>query len=215
MTGNTETASEITHNMAFSDDTRRDVKMELDIRGRKLQLSEAVEAYIAKKMGKLGHILPSIVETKVEISKESAKAPANRYVVQVTVKSNGTLIRAEEREMDVYAAIDAADDVIRKQIERFKGKYYLKGRRAARQRKALESPAEPAPEAEVEPARDSGFVVKAKRFPVKLMTVEEAAVQMELLGHDFFIFLNADNNSFSVLYRRKDGNYGLIEPEAA
>lgn len=186
--------------------------MEMDIRGKKLQLSAAVETYINKKMGKLSHLLPTIVETKVEISKEKAKSPTNRYVVQVTVRSNGVLIRAEEREADVYAAIDAADDVIRKQIERYKGKYYL-NRRAARHRKELEAPAEldegaaPAPASEV--------VVKAKRFPVKLMSVEEASVQMELLGHDFFIFLNADNSSFNVLYRRKDGAYGLIEPEVA
>ncbi len=189
--------------------------MELDIRGKKLQLSEAVEAYVTKKMGKLGHLLPSIVETKVEISKETARPPANRYVVQVTVKSNGTLIRAEEREMDVYAAIDAADDVLRKQIERFKGKYYLKSRRAARQRKALMAPAESGADIDDTQEKALDIVVKAKRFPVKLMSVEEASVQMELLGHDFFIFLNADNTSFNVLYRRKDGDYGLIEPEAA
>ena len=189
--------------------------MEIDIRGKKLQLSEAVEAYVSKKMGKLSHLLPSIVETKVEISKENAKSPTNRYVVQVTVKSNGTLIRAEEAETDVYAAVDAADDVIRKQIERFKGKYYLKDRRAARQRKALEAPPEAGEEAQAKEERVPDIVVKAKRFPVKLMTVEEASVQMELLGHDFFIFLNADNNSFNVLYRRKDGDYGLILPEVA
>ncbi len=186
--------------------------MELEIRGKKLQLSKAVETYVAKKMGKLSHLLPSIVETKVEISKEKAKSPTNRYVVQVTVKSNGVLIRAEEREADVYAAIDAADDVIRKQIGRFKGKYYLKDRRAARQRKELVAPVE----AEIEEEKKTpDVIVKAKRFPIKLMTVEEASVQMELLGHDFFIFLNADNNSFNVLYRRKDGYYGLIEPEVA
>jgi len=188
--------------------------MELDIRGKKLQLSEAVEAYVTKKMGKLSHVLPSITETNVEISKESARSLANRYVVQVTVKTNGTLIRSEERETDVYAAIDLADDVIRKQIQRFKGKYYLKGRRAARQRKVLEAPPEPGEETPRD-ERVPDLVVKAKRFPVKLMTVEEASVQMELLGHDFFIFLNADNNSFNVLYRRRDGNYGLIQPEAA
>lgn len=189
--------------------------MELDIRGKKLQLSEAVEAYVSKKMGKLSHLLPSIAETNVEISKETARSLANRYVVQVTVKTNGTLIRAEERETDVYAAIDAADDVIRKQIERFKGKYYLKGRRDARHRKALEAPPEAGDESPAPDERVPDLVVKAKRFPVKMMTVEEASVQMELLGHDFFIFLNADNNSFNVLYRRKDGNYGLIQPEAA
>jgi putative sigma-54 modulation protein len=191
--------------------------MEMEIRGKKLQLSKAVENYVSKKMGKLSHLLPSIVETKVEISKEKAKSPTNRYVVQVTVKSDGVLIRAEERQADVYAAIDAADDVIRKQIGRFKGKYYLRNRRAARQRKELGAAvvAEIGAETEAEEKRIPDVIVKAKRFPVKLMTVEEASVQMELLGHDFFIFLNADNNSFNVLYRRKDGAYGLIEPEVA
>ncbi|MDM8000450.1 MAG: ribosome-associated translation inhibitor RaiA [Dehalococcoidia bacterium] len=191
--------------------------MDIEIRGKKLQLSKAVENYVTKKMSKLDHLLPSIVETKVEISKEKAKSPTNRYVVQVTVKSDGVLIRAEERQADVYAAIDAADDVIRKQIERFKGKYYLRNRRAARHRKEMGVPV--LPETGVEPEegrkRIPEVVVKAKRFPVKLMSVEEASVQMELLGHDFFIFLNADNNSFNVLYRRKDGAYGLIEPEIA
>ncbi len=186
--------------------------MEMEIRGKKLQLSKAVETYISKKIGKLSHLLPSIVETKVEISKEKAKSPTNRYVVQVTVKSNGVLIRAEERESDVYAAIDAADNVIRKQIGRFKGKYYLKNRRVARHRRELESDIEA--EAKEEEKKTPDIVVKAKRFPIKLMTVEEASVQMELLGHDFFIFLNDNTDSFSVLYRRKDGKYGLIEPEA-
>ena len=193
--------------------------MEMEIRGKKLQLSKAVENYVNKKMGKLAHLLPSIVETKVEISKEKAKSPTNRYVVQVTVKSDGVLIRAEEKQADVYAAIDAADDVIRKQIGRFKGKYYLRNRRAARQRKELGVAVAAETEAEIqmetERKRVPDVIVKAKRFPVKLMTVEEASVQMELLGHDFFIFLNADNNSFNVLYRRKDGAYGLIEPEVA
>ncbi|HWR69463.1 MAG TPA: ribosome-associated translation inhibitor RaiA [Dehalococcoidia bacterium] len=193
--------------------------MEIEVRGKKLQLSKAVENYVSKKMGKLSHLLPSIVDTKVEITKEKAKSPTNRYVVQVTVKSDGVLIRAEERQADIYAAIDAADDVIRKQIGRFKGKYYLRNRRAARQRKELgvavaaETGAEI--ETETEWKRVPDVIVKAKRFPVKLMSVEEASVQMELLGHDFFIFLNADTNSFNVLYRRKDGAYGLIEPEVA
>jgi putative sigma-54 modulation protein len=181
-----------------------------------LQQSRAVETYVSKKMGKLVHILPSITDTKVEISKEKAKSPTNRYVVQVTVKSNGVLIRAEEKQADVYAAVDAADDVIRKQIRRLKGKYYLKSRRAARHRKELGAPVLAGEEFDLEEDKKTpDVVVRAKRFPIKLMTVEEASVQMELLGHDFFIFLNADNNSFNVLYRRKDGYYGLIEPEVA
>jgi putative sigma-54 modulation protein len=209
---------QISFTVGFSAMTQGGIKnMEIEIRGKKLQLSKAVENYVSKKMGKLPHLLPSIIETKVEVSKEKAKSPTNRYVVQVTVKSDGMLIRAEERQADVYAAIDAADDVIRKQIGRFKGKYYLRNRRAARQRKELGVPvlAGTGVEIEAELKRVPDVIVKAKRFPVKLMSVEEASVQMELLGHDFFIFLNADNNSFNVLYRRKDGAYGLIEPEVA
>jgi putative sigma-54 modulation protein len=209
---------QISFTVGFSAMTQGGIKnMEIEIRGKKLQLSKAVENYVSKKMGKLPHLLPSIIETKVEVSKEKAKSPTNRYVVQVTVKSDGMLIRAEERQADVYAAIDAADDVIRKQIGRFKGKYYLRNRRAARQRKELGVPvlAGTGVEIEAELNRVPDVIVKAKRFPVKLMSVEEASVQMELLGHDFFIFLNADTNSFNVLYRRKDGAYGLIEPEVA
>ena len=137
--------------------------MEIEVRGKKLQLSKAVENYVSKKMGKLSHLLPSIVDTKVEISKEKAKSPTNRYVVQVTVKSDGVLIRAEERQADIYAAIDAADDVIRKQIGRFKGKYYLRNRRAARQRKELgvAAAAEAGAETEAEEKRVPDVIVKA------------------------------------------------------
>lgn len=186
--------------------------MDLEVRGRKLRLSKAIETYVTKKMSKLDHLLPSIKETKVEISKEKSKSPINRYAVQITVKSDGMLIRAEERHANIYAAIDAADDVIRRQISRYKGKFYLKNRRVARRKREIQALAEPMT-LEEEHAKPSDIIYKKKRFPIKVMTVAEAVEQMELLGHDFFIFVNDGTNSFSVLYRRKDGKYGLIEPE--
>lgn len=182
--------------------------MNLAVRGNKIDLDQSVEAYVEKKMLPLSRVLPSILEIKVEISREKTKAPQNRYVVQITVNSNGTLIRAEEKEADLYSAIDAAADVMRRQARRFKDRYYLKHRRTARHKR------------EVPPSLTSGEaggitakIVKTKRFAVRLMTVHEAAEQMELLGHDFFIFLNAGNNSLNVLYRRQDQSYGIIEPE--
>ncbi len=182
--------------------------MNLSVRGNKIELDENVEAYVEKKMAPLSRVLPSILETKVEISKEKAKSPQNRYVVQMTVNSNGTLIRAEEKEADLYAAIDAAADVMRSQARRFKDRFYLKHRRTARHKREVPPSLAPAGGSAA-----TGKVVRTKRFALRLMTVQEAAEQMELLGHDFFIFLNSGNSTMNILYRRQDGNYGIIEPE--
>ena len=182
--------------------------MKLAIRGNKIELDQRVESYVEKKIQSLNRVLPSILETKVEISKEKSKAPRNRYVVQITVNTNGTLIRAEEKEADLYAAIDAAADVMRRQARRFKDRFYLKHRRTARHKREV-----PPTLASAETGAITGKIVRTKRFAVRLMTVHEAAEQMELLGHDFFIFLNPGDGSLNILYRRQDGNYGIIEPE--
>lgn len=185
--------------------------MNIVIRGKKIEVASEVQVYISTKLEKIDRILPSVMEAKVEISREKAKDPSNRYVVQVTVNSNGTLIRAEEREADLYAAIDAAADVILRQARRFKDRFYLKRRRSGRRKRELASFVESFPiEMEEEQLPDN--VVRSKSFNIKLMTPAEATEQMELLGHDFFIFLNARTNQVNVLYRRKDGYYGLIEP---
>ena len=185
-------------------------KMNLIIRGKKIELDKPVQTYVSKKISGLDRILPSIIETKVEIYREKAKSPRNRYIVQITVNSNGTLIRAEEKEADLYAAVDAAVDVIRRQVRRHKDRFYLKSRRSDRHKREVQ----PSIEA-IEEGKIPDKVVRTKRFSVKVMTIGEATEQMELLGHDFFIFLNASTNDINVLYRRKDGNYGLIEPELA
>ena len=184
--------------------------MNLLIRGKKIELDKPVQTYLSKKISGLDRILPSIIETKVEIYREKAKSPRNRYIVQITVNSNGTLIRAEEKEADLYAAVDAAVDVIRRQVRRHKDRFYLKSRRSDRHKREVQ----PSIEA-IEEGKIPDKVVRTKRFSVKVMTIGEATEQMELLGHDFFIFLNASTNDINVLYRRKDGNYGLIEPELA
>ena len=170
-----------------------------------VEISETIRAYVEKKVGKLGRYLPTLDEGKVEISREGAKLPEQRFTVQVTLDSRGVWIRAQEKSKDMRTAIDKVVDVLSKRIERHKGKLYDKSRGVsfARQGAAIE-------EEEIEPPRR---VVKTKRFLVKPMPIDEAMNQMELLGHDFFLFVDADTDRLNLLYRRDDGNYGLIEPE--
>jgi putative sigma-54 modulation protein len=179
--------------------------MELQITGKNLELLPVVRRYIERKVGKLGRHLPNITESKVEISKEKTKSPQQRFVVQVTVDSSGTLLRGEERGEDLFTAIDRVTEVMERQIEHYKGKLYEKGRGSSLARSGFSE--------EVTEEQPLGKVVKTKRFTVKPMSVDEAIGQMELLGHDFFLFFNADSEELNLLYRRKDGNYGLIEPE--
>ena len=170
-----------------------------------LEISQTVQAYIEKKVGKLGRYLPTLNEAKVEISREGAKLPDQRFSVQVTLDSKGVLIRAQEKSKDIRMAVDKVVDVLSKRIERYKGKLYDKKSRGVsltRQGATIE-------EEEVEAPKR---VVKTKHFLVKPMPVDEAMSQMELLGHDFFLFIDADTDRLNLLYRRDDGNYGLIEP---
>jgi putative sigma-54 modulation protein len=180
--------------------------MELQIIAKNnVEVSETIQAYVEKKIGKLGRYLPSIGEGKVEISQEGAKLPEQRFTVQVTLDSKGVLIRAQEKSNDIRTAIDKVANVLSKRIERYKGKLYDKGRGIsfARQGAAIEA----------EEIEASQRVVKSKRFLVKPMPIDEAINQMELLGHDFFLFINADTERLNLLYRRQNGDYGLIEPE--
>jgi putative sigma-54 modulation protein len=160
-----------------------------------------VRQLIEKKLGKLDRHLPDIRDYKVEIARDKAKATKEHFVVQVTIDSHGTLLRGVERGEDLPAAVKKVGSVINRQIERYKGKLYDKGRGTSPKDKIAE---EPLP---------WGKVVKVKRFNVKPMSPAEAIDQMELLGHDFFLFFNAESDKLNLLYRRRDGDYGLIEPE--
>jgi len=170
-----------------------------------VEVSETLKAYVEKKVGKLSRYLPTIDEGKVEIFHEGAKLPGQRFTVQVTLDSRGVLIRAQEKSKDIRTAIDKVVNVLSKRIERYKGKLYDKGKGISFARQGATIEAE-----EIEAPKR---VVKSKRFLVKPMPVDEAMSQMELLGHDFFLFIDADTERLNLLYRRDDGNYGLIEPE--
>jgi len=185
--------------------------MELVIKGKNMEVEKAAQEYIKSKLNRLERHLPDITEVKVELVQEMTKSAENRFVAQVTITAHGTLLRGEERASNVYAAIDTVVDVLNRQIERFKDKLYRSRRRITPFRRE-----EAAEEAQEEKAEEKeSRIVKVKRFPVKPMTPEEAVDQMELLSHDFFIFFNPESDRFAVIYRRGDGNYGLIEPELA
>lgn len=179
--------------------------MELEIITKNgVALSEAIETYARKRLSKLDRYLPSLGEGKLEISQENAKFPDQRFTVQVTLGSKGVLIRAQEKAEDLRTAIDKVMDALTSRIKRYKGKLYDRS-------KGLPLALQGTPEETEE--FDTPKVVKSKRFLVKPMFQDEAVNQMELLGHDFFLFISGETGSLNLLYRRKDGNYGLIETD--
>ncbi|HEY56174.1 MAG TPA: ribosome-associated translation inhibitor RaiA [Dehalococcoidia bacterium] len=182
--------------------------MQLQISGKNMELSAETRRYIERKLGRLNRYLPDITESKVEVSREKTKAPEQHFVVQVTIESNGTLLRSEERGADLPTAIERAAAVMNRRIEHFKGKLYDR-----RKGKKSNLSIRLGPEEKPAIPQASGKVVKTKHFSLKPMAVDEALDQMEILGHDFFLFFNADTETVNLLYRRKDNNYGLIEPE--
>ena len=184
--------------------------MELTFRARHVPVTDNLREYTSRKLSRLGRYLPLVDEAVVELEQEGGEN-AHRYVVQLTVNCNGTYLRAEERGPRLLAAIDAAADVLSRQVRRFKERSYHSERRAdAKGTARVEQP--PVEEAEVEEELVLGKVVRVKRFPMKPMTEEEAIEQMELLGHDFFLFFDADANTYALLYRRREGDYGMIIP---
>lgn len=179
--------------------------MELQITGKNVELTPEVRQYIERKLGRLNRHLPNITESKVEIFGEKTRSPQQRFVVQMTIDSRGTLLRSEERGEDLFSAVDRVAAIMNRQVEHYKGKLYDKGRGNSLARSEFQEETEEIP--------PSAKVVKVKRFTVKPMSVAEAINQMELLGHDFFLFFSADSEQLNVVYRRNDGDYGLIEPE--
>lgn len=189
--------------------------MEMQLRTKNYRMTPNLRAYVEKKVPRLARYLDDIAETKVEFSQSTTRSQGPQIVAQLTVTlANGVILRAEERSGDPYTSLDAVLDTMERQVARFKERYYQgKIRRRVGQPLSLsELPlaSETSPVEEEE--EEEPHIVKVKQILVKPMFSDEAISQMELLGHDFFIFLNAETEKLNVLYRRKDGQYGLIEP---
>ncbi|MBK9927144.1 MAG: ribosome-associated translation inhibitor RaiA [Anaerolineales bacterium] len=184
----------------------------IEILARNMRLTDNTREYVEKKAAKLERHLQDIDEVRVELSHEkTARSAGDRQVSQITLRGKGFILRTEERSDDLHTAFDAALDKMQRQVERFKGKRNHgrgDGRSAAEVVEVME---------EEWPVDETGellpLIARRKKFVVLPMGEDEAVEQMRLLGHDnFFVFFNAEKNSIQVLYRRRNGTYGLIEP---
>jgi putative sigma-54 modulation protein len=185
--------------------------LEVDVYGRNLELSDRLQDYVIEKVTKLDRYLPDIDEARVDLSYvKSARSAADRQVAQVTLRGKGFILRSEERADDIFAAVDTALDKLQRQIERYKGKRN-RGRGDGKTMAEAVLESMPAEDIYEEQAPE---IARRKRFLLVPMDELEAIDQMSLLGHEnFFIFYNANTSAINVLYRRRDGSYGLIEPE--
>jgi putative sigma-54 modulation protein len=183
--------------------------MDIQITGKNLEITPAIREYVTKKIGKIDRYLPNITVFEVVASEEQTRSPEQRFIVQVTLNNKGIFLRGEERGQDIYTAIDKVSEIMDRQVEHYKKRFrYSKGRETPSIRTNTTEAVAAITEEGVEPGPK---IVKTKRFDVKPMSLDEAVDQMELLGHDFFLFYNPDSNNINLLYKRKDGNYGLIE----
>ena len=195
--------------------------MEMQILVRNMRLSDRSEDYIQKKIARLERHLRERVDAKLELSRTAARSETDRFVAQMTISTSGATLRGQESGLTLFAAVDAVADVMDKQIRRYKGRAYRtsQARRLARSRAiredvgALFEDTSVDEEEQEESLEELGKVVRVKSFSMEPMMVEDAIMEMELLDHDFFLFHNAENDRHSVVYRRTDGDYGMIEPE--
>lgn len=174
--------------------------MKFIITGRKIDVTEGMKERIYKRLGKLEKYFKSEPEAKITI-----RTVKDDQIIEATIYENGVIYRAEERDADLYVAIDKIVDIIERQLRKHKTHLEKKLKKGA-----FDIPYEGPVAIEEE---DKLEVVKVKRFAFKPMSVEEAILQMELLGHNFFVFNNAEDDVTSIVYKRKDGKYALIEQE--
>jgi putative sigma-54 modulation protein len=176
--------------------------MNFIITGRKVEVTDGLRERIHKRLGKLDKYFKDDPEVRVTLS-----VAKDRHTIEVTIYSRGVIYRAEDTDTDMYAAIDKVVDVIERQMRRHKTHLEKKLKK-----EAFDIPYMDLDEKEESVAEESEFnVVKVKKFTFKPMSVEEAILQMNLLGHQFFVFDNAETEAVSIVYKRKDGNYALIE----
>ncbi len=181
--------------------------MELIVKSRGEKVPDQDRKHIEQKLGRLERYMDQISKATVEISEEQRRNEGQMHRAQVTVTgAGGVLLRAEGRATELHAAIDIVTDTLQRQIERYKDKHWRRGRQRRQGNEFVSAP-DLAP-AEREPAAPR--IVRTKEFQVKPMFTDEALEQMELLGHAFFVFRDAETEMVNVLYRREDGNYGLI-----
>ena len=179
--------------------------MRLQVKGRNIEVSDSIRSYAEEKLGRLERQLADPTKVELELALERNPSIADNHVAEATIWTKGPTLRARETSHDMRASIDQLVDKLERQVTRYREK---------RQRKHSRDNGSGPVATPVVADADEPVIVKAKQFAIKPMTPEEAVLQLELIGHDFFVFENSDSGDFNVVYRRRDGNYGLIEPQS-
>lgn len=175
--------------------------MNINVRGKQFKVTDALKDYVDKRVGKLGKYSDDFIDVQVTLSVEK-----ERQRVEVTAPLNGFILRGEEETEDMYSSIDLVVSKLERQMEKYRQRIGKKRTKAVKDEPSfiLESDEE---------IIEKDTIVKIKKFPAKPMSVDEAVMQMNLIGHSFFVFTNAETEVMNVVYKRKYGDYGLMEPE--
>jgi putative sigma-54 modulation protein len=196
--------------------------MNVVVSGRNIDLSPALKEYLLDKLQRSQKHFDQTLQVSALLSVAKNPSVADSQTAEVTIKLNGSVIRGEESTENMYASIDLVADKIERQLRKYKTRYSHKGATTAREFTAVDEQAEVNDDDELEViqiAKDAASdevrptIVRSKRFPLKPMLADEACKHMDLLGHDFFMFINSETSQVNTVYHRRDGNYGLIEPE--
>lgn len=181
--------------------------MQLQIKGKNVEMDDAIRSYAEEKLGKLERHLADPTKVELELSLEKNPSIADNHIAEATIWTKGPTLRARESSVDWRASIDELVAKLERQAKRYQNKRRNHHPHTAGSTALSEST--PVVPGELEP-----LIVKTKQFVVKPMTPEEAVLQLELIGHDFFVFRNSEASEVAVVYRRRDGNFGLIEPQS-
>jgi putative sigma-54 modulation protein len=185
-----------------------------EIYAHNVELTPRLQEYVEKKTNRLDRYMPNMAELRIDLSTQKARNADQRQIAQITVRDErGMILRAEEYNSDMFAAIDTVMDKIYRQIKRYRGKQRRHRRRGSQEidELLLEEPL-PIEDDQEALEEEMGSIVRRKQFILQPMSAEEAIDQLELLGHDFYLFLDIEEDAVNVVYRRKEGNYGLLQP---
>ncbi len=179
--------------------------MRLQVKGKNVEVSEAIRAYAEEKLGRLGRQLADPTRVELELAVEKNPSIADNHVAEATIWTKGPVLRAKEASTDMRSSIDLLTDKLERQVTRYRQK--------RRRRNHRGDGHAPEPSVPVVLDEEHGpLIVKTKQFAVRPMLPEEAVLELELVGHDFFVFRNGETDGINVVYRRQGGGYGLIEP---
>lgn len=194
--------------------------MQVTVTGRNIELTNALKDYLKDKLHRAQKHFDHPLDVTALLSVAKNPSIPDNQTAEITIKVNGSIIRGQESTENMYASIDLVADKIERQLRKFKTRYYHKGNKI--RETDIDEGFDDSSMTENDDAVKGGMtfenikprIVRSKKFPLKPMSPEEACSQMDLLGHDFFMFINSDTNHVNTVYHRRDKNYGLIEPEA-